>query len=64
MINKCNWRREGKGKGQREACKTAFEMDRRKGVEKNGRKGKGREIATTNCSQSYLLKGIKGAHGC
>ena len=37
MINKCNWRREGKGKGQREACKTAFEMDRRKGVEKNGR---------------------------
>ena len=23
-------------------------------------KGKEREIATTNCSQSYLLKGIKG----
>ena len=23
-------------------------------------KGKEREIVTTNCSQSYLLKGIKG----
>ena len=58
MINKCNWRREGKGKGQREACKTAFEMDRRgKGIEKNGREREGKGDCYHKLQPNLPVKG-------
>ena len=65
-INKCNWRREGKGKRIKGSMQNSFRNGQKEKRSRKEwkRKGKGREIATTNCSQSYLLKGIKGTHAC